>query len=47
LSTEQALAVLLHDIVYVPGAPTGVNEYQSVDYTRAIQASASAHLLPD
>lgn len=49
LSTEQALAVLLHDVVYVPGAPTGVNESQSVDYMRAIQASASAsaHHVPD
>jgi predicted metal-dependent HD superfamily phosphohydrolase len=41
LSTEQALAVLLHDVVYVPGAPTGVNESESVDYMRVIQASAS------
>jgi hypothetical protein len=47
LSTEQELAVLLHDVVYVPGAPTGVNESQSVDYVRAIQASASALLVPD
>jgi predicted metal-dependent HD superfamily phosphohydrolase len=47
LSTEQELAVLLHDVVYVPGAPTGLNESESVDYMRSIQASASAHHLPD
>ena len=47
LSTEQALAVLLHDVVYVPGAPSGVNESQSVVYMRSIQASASAHHAPD
>jgi len=47
LSTEQALAVLLHDVVYVPGAPAGVNESRSVDYMRDIQTSASAHHAPD
>lgn len=30
LTLEQSLAVLLHDLVYVPGAPEGVNERQSV-----------------
>ncbi len=30
LSAEQALAVLFHDLVYVPGAPEGQNERQSV-----------------
>jgi predicted metal-dependent HD superfamily phosphohydrolase len=29
LSVEQSLALLFHDIVYVPGAPTGLNETQS------------------
>jgi predicted metal-dependent HD superfamily phosphohydrolase len=47
LTTEQALAVLLHDVIYVPGAPAGVNESQSVEYMCAIQASASAHHTPD
>jgi predicted metal-dependent HD superfamily phosphohydrolase len=47
LSAEQELAVLLHDVVYVPGAPTGVNESESVDYMRAIQASAPTRHLPD
>ncbi len=41
LSTEQELSVLLHDVVYVPGAPSGVNESQSVDYMRRIQSSVS------
>jgi len=47
LSTEQELAVLLHDVVYVPGAPAGVNESASVEYMRGIQASASTQHTPD
>lgn len=30
LSAEQSLAILFHDIVYVPGAPEGQNERQSI-----------------
>lgn len=35
LSREQALAVLYHDVVYVPGAPEGANEHLSALLLRA------------
>lgn len=38
LSVEQALAVLFHDLVYVPGAPEGQNERQSVLLMQAFKS---------
>jgi predicted metal-dependent HD superfamily phosphohydrolase len=44
LTTEQALAVLLHDLVYVPGAPEGVNERQSVLLSQTLKSRVQAKL---
>lgn len=44
LSIEQALAVLFHDIVYVPGAAEGVNERQSVALAQAFKSHVRAEL---
>ncbi len=38
LSVEQALAVLFHDVVYIPGAPEGQNERQSVLLMQAFKS---------
>lgn len=38
LSVEQALAILFHDLVYVPGSPEGQNERQSVLVMQAYKA---------
>lgn len=38
LTLEQSLAVLFHDIVYIPGAPEGFNEKQSVLLLQAFKS---------
>lgn len=39
LTAEQALALLFHDVVYVPGAPAGHNEAQSALLVRGFASS--------